>query len=109
MAEGNGHAAPPSSPGREAAREMVERFILEELMFGADRSDLTAGVRLVSDGMIDSMSALRLVYFLEATFDVTIPPEQVNAENLDSIESIVDCIEMNRPLPPERKSLPAAS
>lgn len=96
--------AAPLQAWRQTTREQVESFLLDELMFGAERSDLSSGVRLVSDGMMDSMAVLRLVYFLEETFGVTIPPDQMTGDNFDSVDLILACIERNRASASERSS-----
>lgn len=78
------------------ARDLVESFILDQLMFGASREHLAGDARLLSDGLIDSLSCLRLVHFLEEQFQVTIPPDHLKAEHFDTIEAILQCVHANR-------------
>lgn len=86
----------PSETSAQEDRDLVERFILDQLMFGASRDDLEEDARLLSDGYIDSLSCLRLVHFLEEQFQVTIPPGHLNAEHFNTIEAIIQCVQANR-------------
>ena len=46
------------------------------------------GQSLVESGVIDSLGILELVDFVEATFDLRIPEDELLPENLDSIGNI---------------------
>ena len=49
--------------------------------------------RLVSSGLIDSLSVLRLISLLETKLHVTIPPETLQPEDFDDVELIVETVE----------------
>ena len=57
--------------------------------FGVAPGALTDDSELFSSGLIDSMSVITLVSFLEAELGVPIPPTDITLENLDSISRIV--------------------
>jgi len=61
---------------QEAAAELTRRPIKE-------------GQRLVSSGLIDSLSVLRLIALLERKLQVTIPPETLQPEDFDDLDLIV--------------------
>jgi acyl carrier protein len=48
---------------------------------------------LVESGVIDSMGILELVEFVEGTFDLRIPEEELLPENLDSLANITRYLE----------------
>jgi len=51
------------------------------------------GQRLVSSGLIDSLSILRLISLLERKLSVSIPPETLQPEDFDDLDLIVETIE----------------
>jgi acyl carrier protein len=66
----------------------VRNYIAQQFLAGEDPASLTDQVKLVSDGIIDSLGSLKLVSWLEERFDVAIEAHEVDAEHLDSVSSI---------------------
>ena len=54
---------------------------------------IKAGQRLVSSGLIDSLSILRLISLLEKKLNVSIPPETLQPEDFDDLDLIVETVE----------------
>jgi acyl carrier protein len=52
---------------------------------------------LVSSGLIDSLSVLRLISQLEHKLQIQIPKEQVQPEDFDSVDLIMETIERVTP------------
>ena len=48
---------------------------------------------LVDDGILDSLDIVTLVTEIDATFDVTIPAEEIVPENFNSAEALFALIE----------------
>lgn len=69
-------------------REIVRSFILENFLPGEDPKNLTDDTELKESGILDSMSTLKLVTFLEERFGVEFEAEDLEAGNLASIENI---------------------
>jgi acyl carrier protein len=65
---------------REVASQVAGRAIKE-------------GQKLVSSGLIDSLSVLKLISILEEKLNVTIPPETLQPEDFDDVDLIVETIE----------------
>ncbi|MGB7844204.1 MAG: phosphopantetheine-binding protein [Candidatus Acidiferrum sp.] len=65
---------------REAASEIARRPIKE-------------GQCLVTSGLIDSLSVLKLISLLEKKLHVSIPPETLQPEDFDEVDLIVQTIE----------------
>ena len=63
-------------------------YILREFLPGEDGSELTATTPLITGGILDSISTLRLVTFLKDQFGITIEAHEAGVERLDSIEQI---------------------
>ncbi len=81
----------------EETKNIVGSFICNELIPGGFEGTLTDEVRLISDGIIDSIACLRLVSFLEETFEVSIKTSQVNADHLDTLDLIAKTVLDNKP------------
>jgi acyl carrier protein len=69
-------------------RDTVRSFILENFLPGEDPKNLTDDTELKESGILDSMSTLKLVTFLEEHFGVEFEAEDLEAGNLASIENI---------------------
>ena len=65
---------------REAASEIARRPIKE-------------GQRLVTSGLIDSLSVLKLISLLEKKLRIAIPPETLQPEDFDDVDLIVETVE----------------
>ncbi|QIE47929.1 acyl carrier protein (plasmid) [Pseudohalocynthiibacter aestuariivivens] len=46
------------------------------------------GDELLLSGLLDSLSVMRLVAFLEMEFGITIPPEDITVTNLASVDAM---------------------
>ena len=57
------------------------------------RRPIKEGQRLVSSGLIDSLSVLRLISLLETKLGVWIPPETLQPEDFDDVDLIVETVE----------------
>lgn len=51
------------------------------------------GQRLVTSGLIDSLSVLKLIGLLEKKLHVKIPPETLQPEDFDDVDLIVETVE----------------
>ncbi len=67
--------------------ETVRSYILKEYAEEGD-VNITRDTPLLSSGVIDSISVMQLVDFLEKTFDFEFLPHEVYQDNLDTIEKI---------------------
>ncbi len=76
-----------NSEARDIGAE-VRAFILHEFLPGESPDELTATTPLITGGIIDSVSTLKLVGFVEETFGIELAAYEVDAEKLDTIELI---------------------
>lgn len=57
------------------------------------------GQKLVSSGLIDSLSVLKLISLLEKKLSISIPPETLQPEDFDDVDLIVETVErVGKPL-----------
>lgn len=78
---------------KKAIKDALRDYILENFLHGEPPESLTSEVKLISDGVLDSLASLKLVAFIEERFGARIEAHEVDAEHLDNIDSIVDMIE----------------
>ena len=72
---------------RVADMAAVKNFIANELLYG-DEQGLGYDTNLLDSGVIDSMSLLRLISFLEEHFQIQVPDEAVIPDNFRSLSAI---------------------
>ena len=67
-------------------QKVIENFILEKFLDNDAR-----GLTLETDlsGILDSMSFLKLIDFLESEFTIEIPPNEFYVENFENINKII--------------------
>lgn len=75
---------PDSATIRNAAIEVATQLV--------GRS-IKEGQRLVTSGLIDSLSVLKLIGLLEKKLRVVIPPETLQPEDFDDVNLIVETVE----------------
>ena len=75
---------PDSAAIRTAATEAASQLI---------GRPLKPGQRLVTSGLIDSLSVLKLIGLLEKKLRIAIPPESLQPEDFDDVELIVETVE----------------
>lgn len=66
----------------------LRSFILENLLPGEDPANLTDDTELKESGILDSMSTLKLVTFLEELYKVEFEANDLEPGNLSSIATI---------------------
>jgi acyl carrier protein len=72
----------------EEMTEVVHDSVLREFVRGEDPDEFSDHTALISGGMLDSTTRLRMVTFLEDRFGITIEAYEACVDKLDSIEQI---------------------
>ncbi|MBL8676387.1 MAG: acyl carrier protein [Alphaproteobacteria bacterium] len=65
----------------------LKKFIFEDLLGVGKHEDFNAEVNLFQLGL-DSLRMMRLVYFIEEKFGITIPDLEITPEKMESLGSI---------------------
>jgi acyl carrier protein len=74
----------------------IERFIIDELLLGDDRTTLDPDESLISSGVLDSLALLRLIAFLEDQMGVVAEDAEVVPENFETVNQIKLFIERKK-------------
>jgi acyl carrier protein len=74
----------------------VRHYILHEFLPGEDPAELTDATPLITGGILDSISTLKLVVFLEERFGVTVEAYEAGIDHLDTVDRIVALIALKR-------------
>lgn len=72
--------------------EAARQFILARYLPGEDPSRLTATTPLITGGILDSLSTLEVVAFLENAIGVEFQAHEVHRERLDSLASMTELV-----------------
>jgi acyl carrier protein len=71
----------------------IIKYIQENLLSKKGEIELSPEDDLLGSGLLDSMGVMRLVGFVEETFNIKIPAEDIVIENFMDVKSITNYIE----------------
>jgi acyl carrier protein len=72
--------------------EDLRQYILVEFLPGEKASNLKDDTMLRTNGILDSVSVLRLVTFIEEHYGIEVEAHETGVENFDSIERIASFV-----------------
>ena len=72
-------------------KNILRQYIASEASVNQD--SLEDGQSLLESGIIDSLRILKLVSFIEETFEITVLDDELIPENFESITSICSLVE----------------
>lgn len=73
---------------KEEIEQTVKDYVLREFLVGERPEALDATTPLISGGILDSISTLKLVSFLEERYGVEFQAHEVSADHLDTLGDI---------------------
>ena len=71
-----------------ALKDQIREFIMENLAHAKGITSFTDDENLMESGVVDSLGIFRIVSFLEEELHVRVSDEEINAETLQSVNSI---------------------
>jgi len=69
--------------------ETVKTYLLEEFLPGEDPDSLENDTPLMSGGILDSISTVKLVTFLEEKYGIEFEAHEISTDNLETLNDIV--------------------
>ncbi len=76
----------------EEIERILHQYILDEFLPGEDPEELTDRTPLITGGILDSITTLKLVVFLEEHFGIIVEAHEAGVEHLDSIRQIAELV-----------------
>jgi acyl carrier protein len=70
-------------------KEAIEGFIVDELLYGNNKTEIDPTKSLITSGIIDSLGLLRLITYLEDQFGISIKDFEMVPENFETINKII--------------------
>lgn len=77
-------------------RATIVQFIIDQFLPGESPENLTDDVKLVSEGVLDSLATLKLVSFLEERFGIKVEAHEVDIDHLDTLSTITALVSSKR-------------
>jgi acyl carrier protein len=74
-------------------RQAIKAYILKEFLPGENPAELTDTTPLISGGILDSLATIKLVFFLEQHFQITIEAHETMIDYLDTIADIAQLVQ----------------
>ena len=76
-------------------KAQLQTFIFQELIYYSETKEFGANDDLLEAGL-DSMGIMRLVIFIEETFGVTLPEEEIQPDNIRTLNNLEQWIQRHR-------------
>jgi acyl carrier protein len=73
-------------------RQILKEYILNEFLYGENPEDLAQDTPLITGGILDSISTLQLVQFIEQSFGVKLEAYEAGVDYLNTIDDIAKLI-----------------
>ena len=73
-------------------KEVLKKYLLEEVFNNSGDDELKDDTPLISGGLMDSITTMQLVAYLEETYDFEFEPSEVDSANLDDILTISEFV-----------------
>jgi acyl carrier protein len=77
-------------------RTAIRDYLLEEFLPGEDPEELSDDTPLISGGVLDSISTLKLVVYLEERFGISLEAHEAGVEHLDTVDRIASLVEQKQ-------------
>jgi acyl carrier protein len=74
-------------------RQTVRRFILDNFLVGEPPESLQDSTSLLTTGIVSSLATLEIAAFLESEYSVTLRPDDLAVDKLDTVDSIVTLVQ----------------
>ena len=71
----------------------LEQFIQEQIIKGQKEIDLHQSTNLIEEGIIDSLGIMKLLTFIEESYNLQISDEELLPENFESLQAICAMVE----------------
>ena len=77
-------------------KRVLKDFILERFLYKKAGDELDEDFDLLGTGVLDSLGAFTLVFFIEESFGIEVPPQDVTIEDFATVATIAAYIARRR-------------
>lgn len=77
-------------------RAKVRRFMIEELAESGFREDTPDDESLLENQILDSLSILKLISFMDEVFGIYFSEEELDPERLETVSRIIELVRMKQ-------------
>jgi len=75
---------------------IVKDFIEKHFLYRKDEKNISSDESLLNSGLIDSTGIFELISFLEKEFNIEVRDEEVVPDNFETINNIVQLVNLKR-------------
>lgn len=72
--------------------DTIRQYVIEEFLPGTDPQEIPSEMDLLNSGIIDSLGLLKMIAWIETTFEVSVGDEDLDPENFRSLTSMAGFI-----------------
>ena len=72
--------------------ETIIKYIINELHGGREDLDIDPEDDLLGSGLIESMAMMRLIQYIEETYDFRVSPQEMTIENFMTVEAMANYV-----------------
>jgi acyl carrier protein len=87
----------------------LKNFIANEIGVRSDLPSIGGDTKLIESGVLDSLSVLKLVIFIEEKFEVKVEADEVVAENFETLDAMTNLVRKKKPGGPSSSQDPNKS
>ncbi|XBX10018.1 acyl carrier protein [Enterocloster clostridioformis] len=73
---------------------ILRRYLQKEIFFSNE--EIEDDQQLIDSGMIDSISIVKVIIFMEKTFNISFTEEDMDPENFESLQAMIRTIELKK-------------
>jgi len=69
-------------------KSVIKDYISKEVVTGSNRPVIDDETKLIESGILDSLSVLQVVMYIEDKFGIQAGPEEIVAENFETVSAM---------------------
>jgi acyl carrier protein len=73
-------------------KQNLKQYILDEYFPENSNEQISDDINLIENGILDSLAVLKLVAYIEDQYNITLEPDEIDPDNLNSINAISSII-----------------
>jgi acyl carrier protein len=80
-------------------QEQIRSYIAANMLFSDNGYPYDDSTSFLEEGIVDSTGVLELILFVEETFGIKVPDQDITPDNFDSVARLADYIQANVAVP----------